>query len=426
MILPILPREKFLTTTTDSATADILINGGGMVGLSLALALANAGFSVIVLDAQAAPATPDALQTGMTQPDFDSRVSALTAASQSWLASLGVWETLAGLRVCPYRDMRVWDADGTGAIHFTAEEVHASVLGHIVENRLLCAVLHAALLQQPQVIVRNGVALAKATLAATPGNYSEITADDGSHYRCRLLIGADGGNSTVRTLCGFATREWSYEQQAIVATVHTAQPHAHTAWQRFTGSGPLAVLPLELPGVPVQHYSSIVWSCDSALAAELMALTDAAFISRLQRAFESRLGDMTLVTPRVAFPLRQQHATDYVQAGVALVGDAAHTIHPLAGQGVNLGLADARCLVEVLGKAHQRGEDIATLQTLSRYQRERKGPNLAMMLAMEGFKRGFGSDNLLLRWLRNTGLRLADRQQTLKRTLIRQAMGLPL
>ncbi len=426
MILPILPREKFLTTTRNSATADILVNGGGMVGLRMALALARAGFSVIVLDAQAAPATPAALQTGMTQPDFDSRVSALTAASQAWLASLGVWEPLAALRVCPYRDMQVWDADGTGAIHFTAEEVHASVLGHIVENRLLCAVLHQALLQQPAAVVRNGVALAKATLAAAPGDYSDITADDGSQYRCRLLIGADGGNSTVRTLCGFATREWSYEQQAIVATVHTQQPHAHTAWQRFIDSGPLAVLPLQLPAAAAQHYSSIVWSCDSALVDELMALSDAAFNARLQRAFESRLGSMALVSPRQAFPLRQQHATDYVQAGVALVGDAAHTIHPLAGQGVNLGLTDARCLVEVLTKAHQRGETIATLQTLSRYQRERKGPNLATMLAMEAFKRGFASDNLLLRWLRNVGLRAADRQQMLKRTLIKQAMGLSL
>ena len=158
----------------------------------------------------------------------------------------------------------------------------------------------------------------------------------------------------------------------------------------------------------------------------LMALSDTTFNQRLQQAFELRLGTMEIVGPRLVFPLHQQHAADYVHTGVALVGDAAHTIHPLAGQGVNLGFSDARCLASVLMQAKRRGEDLATLQTLSRYQRQRKGPNLATMLAMEGFKRSFGSDNLALRWLRNAGLRLANGQPALKRTLIRQAMGLSL
>ncbi len=436
MMVPILPREKFLTTTTDiqgcaidscaTNSCDILVNGGGMVGLGLALALAGEGFSVVVLDAQAAPAAPAALQVSMIQPLFDSRVSALTEASRQWLQQLGVWDALAALRVCAYRDMQVWDADGTGAIHFAAEEVHANLLGHIVENRLVCAVLYAALQQQPTVQLRNGCALETATLATTAGDYSEITCNDGTRWRCRLLIGADGGNSRVRSLCGFSTREWSYEQQAIVATVHSERPHQHTAWQRFMATGPLAVLPLQLPEASEQRHSSIVWSCDSALASKLMALSDTTFNQRLQQAFELRLGTMEIVGPRLVFPLHQQHAADYVHTGVALVGDAAHTIHPLAGQGVNLGFSDARCLASVLVQAKRRGEDLATLQTLSRYQRQRKGPNLATMLAMEGFKRSFGSDNLALRWLRNAGLRLADGQPALKQTLIRQAMGLSL
>jgi 2-octaprenylphenol hydroxylase len=426
MMLPILPREKFLTTTTDVQRCDILVNGGGMVGLGLALALAHEGFNVVVLDAQPAPPTPAELRASMTEPAFDSRVSAMTAATQQWLQQLGAWDALAALRVCAYRDMQVWDADGTGAIHFAAEEVHTSVLGHIVENRLLCAVLHAALLQQPSVQVRNGCALETATLATAAGETSDIVCSDGTHWQCRLLIGADGGQSRVRTLAGFATRDWSYGQQAIVATIHSEHAHQHTAWQRFIGSGPLAVLPLQLPAAETQHYSSIVWSCDTAIADELMALPEAAFNQRLQQSFESSLGAMTLVTPRVMFPLHQQHAADYVSSGVALVGDAAHTIHPLAGQGVNLGFSDVRCLVSVLAQAQRRGEDMASLQTLSRYQRERKGPNLAMMLVMEGFKRSFGSDNLALRWLRNAGLRFAARQTLVKRTLIRQAMGLPL
>ena len=412
------------TTHAPAVDCDILINGGGMVGLCLALALAEQGFEVVVLDAQPPPAGLAQLQTTLAEPAFDSRVSALTPASQAWLQQLGVWEALAALRVCPYSDMQVWDADGTGAIHFTAEQVHAPCLGHIVENRLLCAVLYQALRQLPQVSLHNGHTLKQIEQSIDDSNSTRVLCDNGASFRCRLLIGADGGNSVVRTLCGFTTREWSYQQQAIVCTITSASPHQFTAWQRFTTAGPLAVLPLLLPGAPSQHCCSIVWSCDNDQAAALMALPAADFAAELQRAFESRLGPMALLTARVAVPLQQQHATTYTKPGVALVGDAAHTLHPLAGQGVNLGLADARCLAEVLAQARQRGEDIAALQTLSRYQRARTGPNLAMMLSMEAFKRAFGSDSLMLRWLRNAGLKVANRNLALKRTLIQQAMGL--
>ncbi len=419
-------REAKLTTSHDTVDCDILINGGGMVGLCLSLALAEQGFDVVVLDAQSTPADVAKLQTTLTEQTFDSRVSALTPASQTWLQQLGVWDALTNLRVCPYSDMQVWDADGTGSIHFAAEEVHAPCLGHIVENRLLSAVLYQALRQHPQARLCNDHSLTAIEPSIDGSNGSKVLCDNGASFRCRLLIGADGGNSLVRKLCGFTTREWSYQQQAIVCTIKTARAHQFTAWQRFTTSGPLAVLPLMLPGAEAQHCSSIVWSCDNDKAAALMALSEQDFAVELQRAFESRLGAMEILTPRVAVPLHQQHATDYVKAGVALVGDAAHTLHPLAGQGVNLGLADSRCLATVLTKARQRGEDIASIQTLSRYQRERKGPNLGMMLSMEMFKRAFGSDTLMLRWLRNAGLRAANRNLTLKRTLIQQAMGLPI
>lgn len=405
---------------------DVAIVGGGMVGLTLALALAESGFRLAVVDSQAAPASIDQLREGLQQAEFDARVSALTLASQALLQQLGVWEPLAALRVCAYRDMHVWDADGTGAIHFTAEEVHRGWLGHIVENRLVIAVLHAALSRHPNVQLLNATNLATLTLAGDDGDTREITCDNGTVLRCRLLIGADGGNSIVRSQCGFTTREWSYEQQALVCAVRTERAHQFTAWQRFMQSGPLALLPLQLPGAEAQHYSSIVWSCDSELAARLMALPDDAFMQQLQQAFESKLGRIESCSRRVAFPLHQQHATDYVKAGVALVGDAAHTIHPLAGQGVNLGLADVQTLTGILQQARQRGENIASLQTLSRYQRQRKGPNLGMMLGMEAFKRAFGSDDLAVRWLRNAGLRLADQALPVKRALIKHAMGLPI
>ena len=412
------------TTRNTAVDCDILINGGGMVGLGLSLALAQQGFNVVVLDALPPPPDLASLRTTLGEQNFDSRVSALTPASQSWLQQLGVWDALTQLRLCPYRDMQVWDADGTGAIHFAAEEVHRPCLGHIVENRLLCAVLYDALRQLPQVKLCHSHTLVGVELACDPDNRSQVVCDNGATFSCGLLVGADGGSSLVRKLCGFKTREWSYDQQAIVCTVKTEKPHQFTAWQRFMTSGPLAVLPLLLPGAETQHCSSIVWSCDNHKAAALMAQPEAEFAQELQQAFESRLGAMQILTPRIAFPLQQQHATDYAKPGVVLVGDAAHTLHPLAGQGVNLGLADCQSLVRVLSNAKARGEDIASLPTLSRYQRERKGPNLGMMLSMEAFKRAFGSNNLLLRWLRNSGLRVADRQLALKRLLIQQAMGL--
>jgi 2-octaprenylphenol hydroxylase len=220
------------------------------------------------------------------------------------------------------------------------------------------------------------------------------------------------------------TREWSYGQRALVCTVRTQLPHAFTAWQRFLGTGPLAYLPLCLPGAAEQHYCSIVWSCDEPLADELLALPAAEFALRLAAALEQRLGAVEVLGRPVAFPLQQRHAVDYVQEAVALVGDAAHTIHPLAGQGINLGFADVQSLAGVIHRAVTRGEDFTSLQVLSRYQLERKPANLGMMLGMEGFKRTFGSDVLLVRYLRNQGLNLADRLGPLKRRLMQLAMGL--
>ncbi|HHX82056.1 MAG TPA: 2-octaprenyl-3-methyl-6-methoxy-1,4-benzoquinol hydroxylase, partial [Pseudomonadaceae bacterium] len=233
-----------------------------------------------------------------------------------------------------------------------------------------------------------------------------------------------GGNSPVREHCGFRTREWHYGQKALVCSVRTTLPHAFTARQCFLPSGPLAFLPLALPQGDEQRYCSIVWSCDETLADELLALPEDDFAQRLAAGIDQCLGPLSLLdTPR-AFALQQRHATEYVQERVALVGDAAHTIHPLAGQGINMGFADARVLAEVLQHALRRGEPWYGVQVLSRYQRRRKPENLAMMLGMEGFKRGFGSDALWLRYLRNQGLKLADGLPPLKHALMRRAMGL--
>jgi 2-octaprenylphenol hydroxylase len=394
---------------------DIVIAGGGMVGLAQALALADGSLRVALVD-QHAPAALRPLETGR----FDNRVSALTPASAEFLRELGVWDALASLRLCPYSRMQVWDADGTGAITFDARDLHVEALGYLVENPLVVAVL-AEGLARTDVHCRFGSGFAG---LEREGEGWRLALEDGTSLTCSLLIGADGGSSRIREWSGLRARTWSYDQQALVTTVRTELPHRATAWQRFMHTGPLAFLPLQAQGDPDQHYSSIVWSCDPTLAQELLALSPEDFALRCAQAFEHTLGAVTVLNPVQSFPLRQLHAVDYVAPNLALVGDAAHTIHPLAGQGVNLGLADARALAGVIRAALGQGRDYASLQALSRYQRERKPANLGMMLGMEGFKRLFGSNDLALRWLRNNGLRLADSLAPLKHTLMRRATGL--
>ncbi len=413
---------------------DVVICGGGIVGLGLALALAPNRLRLALLDPreigvraefpsrESVFGKPGSGNSALTpiSPPISPRVSALTPASRELLAALGVWEKLEALRVCPYTDMRVWDADGTGSIHFSAAELHQPCLGYIVENGLISAVLAEAARASGQVdIVQDSL-----DCFTTQSGLQHLTLASGRQMSCRLVIGADGGSSRVRKLAGITTREWDYGHRALVTTVKTAKAHAFTAWQRFMPSGPLAFLPLFLPDAAVQQYSSIVWSCVPELAEELLALDDTQFARRLETAFEHKLGAVESVAPRQAFALWQKHVGDYVRPGLALIGDAAHTIHPLAGQGVNLGLSDVKSLAGVLTRSVGRGEDFASEQVLSRYQRERKAANLGMMLLMEGFRRAFGSDDIHLRWLRNAGLRAADALSPFKHAVMKGAMGL--
>ncbi|AVX15050.1 2-octaprenyl-3-methyl-6-methoxy-1,4-benzoquinol hydroxylase [Pseudomonas stutzeri] len=394
--------------------ADLIIVGAGMVGSTLALALEGSGLDILVLDASPLEAADFDPQGG-----FEPRVSALSAASQRIFERLGAWPGMSARRVSPYTDMHVWDGSGTGQIHFSAETVHAEVLGHIVENR----VVQDALLETMQR--RGGQRLLGAArlerLERTPQGW-QLTLDDGRQLNAPLLVAADGANSAVRRLAGCETREWDYLHQAIVASVRCSEPHQRTAWQRFTDDGPLAFLPLERDRD--QHWCSIVWSVTELEARRLMALEDAAFRAALGRAFERRLGEVEEVDPRLCIPLRQRHAKRYVQPGLALIGDAAHTIHPLAGQGVNLGLLDAAVLAEVIEAAMARGERPEDIRVLSRFERRRMPHNLAMMAAMEGFERLFQADPLPLRWLRNTGLKAVQALPEAKALFVRQALGL--
>lgn len=402
----------------EALNCDVAIVGAGIAGSALALALSGQGLSVVIIEAQ--PFDSGQLPSGLALEDFDPRVVALNPRSQALLAQWGAWQGVADYRSCAYRHMTVWDADGTGAIDFDSSDIGAAALGHIVENRALVRSLGSRLQACADVRLLAPERLQACSRDAAGAVVLEL--ESGCQLQAGLVVAADGALSRVRDLLDFRTREWNYGHHAIVATVQVERDHGATAWQRFLPTGPLAFLPL--PGTDGAHYCSLVWSVDSARVEGLMALDEPAFCEALGRAFEQRLGRILGCSRRYAFPLRQRHAVDYVQPGVALVADAAHTLHPLAGQGINLGLQDVAVLAEELVRARQRGEAPGSLAVLKRYQRRRKGENLAMMAAMEGFKRLFEQPALPLRWLRNAGMRGVDRARPLKQRLMRQAMGM--
>jgi 2-octaprenylphenol hydroxylase len=393
--------------------ADLVIVGAGMVGSALALALQNSGLEILLVDG-----SPLSVKAFDQQAPFEARVSALSAASQRILERLGAWEGMLARRVSPYCDMTVWDGSGTGLIHFSAASVHAEFLGHIVENRVVQDALVECLHDSEIGLLAN----ARLEQMRRSGDDWLLTLADGRTVRTALVVAADGANSAVRRLTGCETREWDYLHHAIVTSVRCSEAHRRTAWQRFTDDGPLAFLPLIRDGE--QHWCSIVWSTTPEQAEHLMALDEAGFCHALGRAFEGRLGTVEQADPRLCVPLRQRHAKRYVAQGLVLIGDAAHTIHPLAGQGVNLGFLDAAVLAEELLHALDRGEKLADVRVLSRYERRRMPHNLALMAAMEGFERLFQADPLPVRWLRNTGLKWVEKLPEAKALFVRQALGL--
>ncbi len=386
----------------------VVILGGGLVGSLLALQLGRHGVGTLLLDSgDFAPRWP--------RDHYDIRVSAITRATENMFRNLGVWPAMLGRRVQAYQDMRVWDSGGDGSIHFDSALIGQASLGHIVENSVMLDSLHDALRALPAVEMQAAVSAAEIKVET---DRSLLTLADGRVVRSRLLVGADGARSWLRQRLGIETVSWPYEQSAVVATVAVAAGHQNTAWQRFLPTGPLAFLPLTAP------YCSIVWSTAPAQAQRLAALPMAQFNDELTEAFAARLGAVSLHGERGVFPLRLLHARDYVRPRIALIGDAAHNIHPLAGQGVNLGFADAASLGELVVQAHERGVDVGGLLLLRRYERWRKGQNLATMALMDAFKRVYGNQGALLRQARNSAMTLTDRLPPLKALLNRYAMGL--
>lgn len=398
---------------------DVAIIGAGIAGSALASALSNTSLRVVVIEGSKFPQTEPACDA--STDGFDARVSALTLASQDFLQQLGVWSNLLERRAQPFTQMQVWDGEGTGEIRFDSAEIGTEQLGFIVENRVIVYSLLESLQMCANVKLLDQTKVQ--SISHLPGGErQQIQLHDGRTINAALVVGADGANSFVRTTCQFKTREWDYGHHAIVCTIATEKPHAETAWQRFMPTGPLAFLPLP-SGDSGKHFCSIVWSADVEESNRLMALDDNEFRQALTRASEAQLGKVLEVSRRFSFPLRQRHAVDYVQQGIALVADAAHTIHPLAGQGINLGLQDVRVLAEELIRAKQLQHQLGDLRVLSRYQRRRKGENLLMMGVMEGFKRLFAQQSLLVRWARNKGMLGLAHLQPLKKQIMKQAMG---
>lgn len=386
---------------------DVIVVGAGMVGAALALALGRHDFKVALVDARAP-------QLEWPEEGYDIRVSAITRASQQVFESLGAWSVMQAERVSPYRDMHVWDAGGDGVIHFDSAEIGEPDLGHIIENRVIVKGLHRCLAEENNVAPFWPV---QSTALSLNTSQVRLQLEDGTGLRARLLVGADGARSWVRQQAGISVKGWDYDQVALVTWVKPEKFHQETAWQRFLASGPLAFLPL------TDGYCSIVWSTSPAHATQLQAMEPDRFAQELQAAFENKLGAIEAVGPRAMFPLRSFETQHYILPRLALVGDAAHTIHPLAGQGVNLGLADMASLVQVLSEARQQRRDIGSEQILRRYERWRRADNRSMLLAMDGFKRLFSTEQPLLRWVRNLGLNLTDHSLPIKRLIMQQALG---
>ncbi len=390
---------------------DVMIAGGGMVGTALACALGDSALRVAVLEAG-----PEPILLPTPGKDYDLRVSAISAASCALFEALGAWKEIKQFRVSDIQEMHIWDAGGSGSIHFDAADTGVRCLGYIIENSVMLTKLHEQMKQQTNISYHPRTKLENIKLE--PDSVT-VQTDQGQRWRASVLVGADGAHSLVRQLLAIKTRGHAFGQKAIVATVETEKPHRQIAWQRFLPSGPLAFLPLE-----ESHQCSIVWSLDTTRAIELMKLNDAEFINELETAFEKTLGAITHISERQAFELMLAHAQHYVQDRIALVGDAAHRMHPLAGQGVNMGYADVAVLAQVMLDADREHKDIGDYKVLRRYERWRKGDNTAMLAVTDGFKQLFSNDQPLLKLLRNTGMDISDKVQPFKNKIMRLASGM--
>lgn len=385
---------------------DVVIVGGGMVGGALALGLAQRGFTVTVIEKNAPP-TFDATSV----PDV--RISAISASSVGLLKSLGVWDSVRAMRAHAYRQLETWEWE-SAHVAFNAAELELPELGYMVENNVLQLALWQALEAHAQVSLHVGASLKEMRHEET---HASLTLTDDNQYDARLVIGADGANSQVRQLAGIGVQAWQYQQSCMLISVQCVDDPGDSTWQQFTPTGPRAFLPL------FDHWASLVWYDTPARIRQLQGMNMAQLQQEIARHFPSRLGEVTPLSAG-AFPLTRRHALQYVKPGLALVGDAAHTIHPLAGQGGNLGYRDVDALLDILSRAREHDEEWSSLPVLKRYQARRRADNLIMQTGMDLFYAGFSNDLAPIRMLRNIGLMAAGRAGVLKRQALKYALGL--
>jgi len=392
---------------------DVIINGGGMVGATLACLLAKKQLKVAVIEAFETPVFSAA-------DEFDLRVSAISRASQNAFIEAGVWDDIIAMRATPYEAMDVWDSEGEGNVRFEAAELGEPDIGHIIENKVIQQALNEVLKKADTVTLYQPDKLQRYQLEHNEqlsDNEEKlvINLESGNEISTELLVGADGANSKVRKLSGIDFEQDDYGQSGLVAVVKTEKAHEFTAWQRFQPTGPLAFLPLS------NGSSSIVWTLPADRADYYLSLNKTDFKAALAEAFDYKLGKINKVSKRAAFPLKGSQASSLIADRVALVGDAAHTIHPLAGQGVNLGIKDA---VELAAQLSATSSGLGSHKLLRRYERARRGDNLITMRAMEGFRLLFGHSATPVISARNIGMKLFNQIPMVKNEVIRKAMGL--
>ena len=390
----------------DKNEYDVIVVGGGMVGAAVGCCLGGSQLKVAVIERQ----MPESFSP--EQP-HDLRVSALSIASRRILEMVGAWEGVSSRRYCPYSRMRVWETQGD--TEFNSKNINHNELGYIVENRVTQLALLERLKAFENIDLLCPTNIKKINYSA---GHSELEMDDGRVVTSKLLVAADGGQSRVRQTVGLGVTSWDYQQHAMVIYIETDYPQQDITWQHFVPSGPQAFLPL------TGNYGSIVWYNSPDEVNRLNKISHAALLTELTDTFPDCLGKVKRVIASASFPLKRQHAQNYVKPGVVLVGDAAHMINPLAGQGVNIGLLDAAALSQVLIDAVRRDQDFASLEVLQRYEKMRRNENLKMMTIMDAFYRMFSNRLLPLKVLRNLGLGLAERVTPAKNKVMRYAMGL--
>ncbi|MFC4251931.1 FAD-dependent monooxygenase [Sinimarinibacterium flocculans] len=386
---------------TPAVDCDVAIVGAGPAGAAVAVGLHRAGLRVRLLDREPVRPLPG---------DYDARVYALSPASVDLLDVLGVWPAVSGVRASPYTHMQVWENEPAQSLHFDAADARRPLLGHIVEHgvlvQALLAALPPALLQVP----------AEVTGCRIDADAAVLELGDGSRLRARLVVAADGPQSALRGMLGVDLLRSDYDQTAVVCHVSTERPHQQAAYQRFLDTGPLALLPL------ADGRSSLVWSTTEAAA--LLAMDETAFCATLAAASQHVLGGVLACSPRRSFPLQLQQAERYAGERFALAGDAAHVVHPLAGQGLNLGFGDARVLVETLTAAREARRDPGSARVLGRYQRARLAATHEMMAITDGLYRAWRLQLPGWRWLRQRGLQSVNALAPLRQALVRRACDL--